>query len=133
MPYLSSLLRRKGRSSCVARRRARIRCANRRRLGTYVVASDLHPHPAMSCVQSVPELDANNLLLGADWALAHGDLGTVAYLTGLLARRAHGSLHVDLLELASLFDRDPERASHKWPLLRARAIDELATTRHAGT
>jgi hypothetical protein len=69
------------------------------------------------------------LLLGADWAMAHGDLGTVAYIAKRLAASAGGVLQSDLLDIAEMFRIDLDRAAHRWPLLRAQAWDALASAR----
>ena len=69
------------------------------------------------------------LLLGADWAIAHGDVGTVAYIARRLAASAGGRLQTELLHIAELCGVDLELAAHRWPLVRARAWEALASAR----
>jgi hypothetical protein len=71
----------------------------------------------------------NKLLLGADWALAHGDIGTVAHLTTQLSSRVSQPLSHELAALAELFRVDLDRATLRWPQLRARISAELSAKR----
>jgi len=75
------------------------------------------------------ELDQRNLLVGADWALAHGDMSTLIYLTQLLADRATGELGTELARLAQQLRDGSSSAYRSWPLLRAQVIDELDAAR----
>jgi hypothetical protein len=65
------------------------------------------------------------LLVGADWALAHGDIGTFAHVSKLLASRTGAALRADLLDLADLCYCDPDLAAKRWPILREQACLEL--------
>lgn len=71
------------------------------------------------------ELDQRNLLVGADWAVAHNDTGTLIYITQLLAERIEGVLGSELAQLAQQLRDGGTSANRTWPLLRAKVIDEL--------
>ena len=81
-----------------------------------------------TCLQHRAGMTAFGLLTGADWALAHGDVETVAHLTQLLAARAEGPLRRDALAVAQLFLLDVDRAARRWPLVRAQLWEELAVS-----
>ncbi|MEJ7597941.1 MAG: hypothetical protein WKG01_08550 [Kofleriaceae bacterium] len=67
-----------------------------------------------------PDPDPGTLLIGADWAIAHGDAGGLAYVAAELGMQFRGSIARELLELAHLCESNFERAANRWPILRAR-------------
>ena len=70
-----------------------------------------------------PEQDPQQpgaLLVGADWAIAHGDAGGLAHVAAELEMHYRGSLARELRELARLCESNFERAANRWPTLRAR-------------
>jgi hypothetical protein len=82
----------------------------------------------MTALTDQPRTRPGALLAGADWALAHGDLGTVTYIVNLLASRASEPLRNDALAVAQLFQLNLDGAARRWPLLRAQLWEELNDT-----
>lgn len=72
-----------------------------------------------------PTQPSSALLVGADWAIAHNDMGTLAHASRQLATRTSPSLRTDLLELADLCERDANLAVRRWPMLREEVCAEL--------
>lgn len=72
-----------------------------------------------------PTQPSSALLVGADWALAHNDMGALAYTSRLLAARTSKSLGEDLMEMADLCERDGDLAARRWPMLRTEICAEL--------
>jgi hypothetical protein len=66
------------------------------------------------------------LVLCGDWALAHGNVGSLAEIAEELAERAQGGLRGDLVEVARLCRTDEVRASRQWFQLRSRLAAEGA-------
>jgi hypothetical protein len=58
--------------------------------------------------------EVSDLLCGADWALAHNDLGTLGALATKLATHVPVPLRKDLLAIAELLVRDPDSAILLW-------------------
>jgi hypothetical protein len=65
------------------------------------------------------------LLLGADWALAHGDADGLAHMVIALSSHARGLLAIELAELARLCGADFDAATRSWPEVRAAVCAEL--------
>ncbi len=68
------------------------------------------------------------LLTSADWACAHGDAETVAYLARQIAERIDEvdvTLHDQLIVIAERYVADEEGASEDWTAVRARLHDLL--------
>ncbi len=62
------------------------------------------------------------LLVGGDWACAHGDIEALSFVAEQLSDRISGPLHGELVELARLCRRDEELAARQWPTLRRRLV-----------
>ena len=73
-----------------------------------------------------PGLSAGALLLGAEWAIAHGDADGFAHIAAELSRRVVGSLERELRELVRLCQLDYGVAARRWPGLRNRVQCTLA-------
>ncbi|HUJ59020.1 MAG TPA: hypothetical protein VLX92_11020 [Kofleriaceae bacterium] len=58
------------------------------------------------------------LAIGGDWACAHGDFGTLAYLARRLSTYVAEPLHCQLAALAELCRSDPGRAVEQWSHVR---------------
>jgi hypothetical protein len=58
------------------------------------------------------------LCVGGDWACAHGDLEALAHVARRLAECTTEPLHCELVELASLCQSDPDRATMVWTELK---------------
>lgn len=58
------------------------------------------------------------LVIGGDWACAHGDAGALGYLARELSEYVAEPLHRELVALANLCDSAPDDAAHRWPQLR---------------
>lgn len=69
--------------------------------------------------------EVSDLLRGADWALAHNDLGTLGAVTTKLSQHVAVSLRRDLIEIATLLVRDPDSAAERWVTARAHVHDYL--------
>jgi hypothetical protein len=61
----------------------------------------------------------SELLHGADWALAHGDLGTLGNVATLLQRFVAVPLRTDLQVVIDLSGSEPDVAILKWVTTRA--------------
>ena len=60
------------------------------------------------------------LLVGGDWAIAHGDAGGLAYVAVELGMHYRGGLARELIELSRLCSSNFPQAARRWPTLRAR-------------
>lgn len=60
----------------------------------------------------------SNLLRGADWALAHGDLGTLGSVASQLTAHVTKPLQRDLCAIAERAPLDPEGAVSLWVVTR---------------
>jgi hypothetical protein len=58
--------------------------------------------------------EVSDLLRGADWALAHNDLGTLGALATKLTAYVAAPLRLELLTIADLLSRDPDGAASLW-------------------
>jgi hypothetical protein len=65
------------------------------------------------------------LLVGGDWACAHGDAETLAHIAGELAPCVAEPLHGQLAEVAVLAHTDPTRAAAAWAQVRRVIHDRL--------
>lgn len=74
--------------------------------------------PSISSTSREPSLE--ELLLGADWAIAHGDAGGLSHVVAELSRRVPVSLRSELIELASLCHVAYDAAAERWPAMRDR-------------
>lgn len=63
------------------------------------------------------------LVLGGDWACAHGDFGTLHFITVKLAQHAKPRLRRRLLDCATACYDNPDRAAAEWATLRTRCFD----------
>jgi hypothetical protein len=63
------------------------------------------------------------LVIGGDWACAHGDFGTLHFIVAKLADHAWPSLRKRLLDCANACYDDPDRAAVEWATLRTRCFD----------
>lgn len=89
------------------------------------MALALHRPGTMKSSVDLKGLEQRNLLVGADWALAHGDIGTLIYIAELLAGRTPGALGSELSRLAQQLREGHDGAYRRWPLIRAQMIEEL--------
>lgn len=62
------------------------------------------------------------LVIGGDWACAHGDFSTLHYIAQRLADIAV-PLRRQLLAFATACYADPDRAARQWATLRTRCFD----------
>lgn len=69
--------------------------------------------------------EVSDLLRGADWALAHNDLGTLGVVTTKLSQHVAISLRRDLMEIVTLLVGDPDGAAERWVTARAHIHDFL--------
>ncbi len=69
--------------------------------------------------------EVSDLLRGADWALAHNDLGTLRVVTTELSLRVAVPLRRDLIEIAELLGCDPDSAAERWVTARGHVHDYL--------
>jgi hypothetical protein len=69
--------------------------------------------------------EVSDLLRGADWALAHNDLGTLGALATKLTAHVTVPLRSDLLTIADLLVRDPDSAARLWVTARSHVHDYL--------
>jgi hypothetical protein len=60
------------------------------------------------------------LLVCGDWAIAHGNVESLAVIADELARRARGGLRAELLEIRELCKSDDGFAARRWYNLRPR-------------
>lgn len=81
----------------------------------------------MAARTNEPTQPSITLLIGADSAIAHHDMGTLAFATRQLALRTSPSLCSDLLELAELCERDGNLAVRRWAMLREGICAELCS------
>jgi len=63
------------------------------------------------------------LVVGGDWACAHGDFSTLHFIGEQLAAHAPRALRSKLLAFAEHCIDDPERAAMEWAALRRRCFD----------
>ncbi len=65
------------------------------------------------------------LVIGGDWACAHGDFSTLHHIAEQLAEHAdnHTSLKRQLLAFANACYDDPDQAAVQWAALRTRCFD----------
>lgn len=73
------------------------------------------------------------LLLGADWACAHGHAGTLAHVVTQLCGCVHGELSAELREFANQCCQGSEHAMQRWGEIAVRLRDQLASDRAALT
>lgn len=69
--------------------------------------------------------EVSDLLRGADWALAHNDLGTLGAVAAKLSRHVAVPLRGDLIEIVDLIVRDPDSAAARWVTARGHVHDYL--------
>ena len=79
----------------------------------------------------MPSLDprhpsAGELVVGADWAIAHGDAGGLAHAMRELGDRMGGGVGERLRALARLCLADYGEAAARWPALRSDLRAELS-------
>jgi len=58
--------------------------------------------------------EVSDLLSGADWALAHNDLGTLEAVANRLTAHVTLPLRAELIGIAELLTRDPDTATLLW-------------------
>lgn len=63
--------------------------------------------------------EISNLMRGGDWALAHGDFGTLATVADQLSSHVGAPLQHALREIASLTQRDLDGAARQWMTARS--------------
>jgi len=73
----------------------------------------------MNADQELP-YNPGALLIGGDWAIAHGDAGGLAYVAVELGMHCRGGLARELIELSRLCSANFQLAANRWPKLRAR-------------
>ena len=73
----------------------------------------------MNADQELP-YNPGALLIGGDWAIAHGDSGGLAYVAVELGMHYRGGLARELIELSRLCSANFQQAAYRWPTLRAR-------------
>jgi hypothetical protein len=76
--------------------------------------------------------EVSDLLRGADWALAHNDLGTLGAVATRLTAHVTVPLRAELLDIAELLVRDPDSAAVMWVKAR-RQVHEYLCDRAEGT
>jgi len=76
--------------------------------------------PSTSSTPREPSLQ--ELLLGADWAIAHGDAGWLSYVATALSRHVPAGLRSELVEFASLCHESYDAAAERWPMMRDRVL-----------
>lgn len=64
------------------------------------------------------------MLVGADWACAHGEVGGIVDVARRLAKRSTGETQAEALAVAELCRTDPELALRLWRALRDRLLRE---------
>lgn len=69
-------------------------------------------------IKADPVRAVGDLLVGGDWASAHGDFGTLRHVAGLLADRVPESLRCECREICACCHTDPDAASARWGHLR---------------
>lgn len=75
---------------------------------------------------SMKELqEVSELMRGADWALAHNDLGTLGAVATQLVDHIAAPLRHDLLTIVDLSRRDPDVAIELWVTTRTSLHDYL--------
>jgi hypothetical protein len=71
-------------------------------------------------LMSMEQLETiSELLRGADWALAHGDLGTLGAVADKLTAHVASPLQRELRSIASEARLDPDHAISRWVHARA--------------
>lgn len=78
---------------------------------------DSLPHISPDAACTVGEL-----CIAGDWAIAHGEVETLAYITQRLAESVEEPLHCDLARLAELARCDPDQAAADWGELKERVM-----------
>lgn len=63
------------------------------------------------------------LVIGGDWACAHGDFSTLHFIAQQLADKAQAPLRRQLLACANACIDDPDDAAVQWAMLRTRCFD----------
>ena len=81
---------------------------------------------------STPETGhaVGELVIGGDWACAHGDLSTLHFIARQLSEHAQPPLKRQLLGCADACYNDPDRAAELWASLRTRCFDPASVTIH---
>lgn len=72
---------------------------------------------------------ANTLLVAGDWACAHNDLGTLAWVAESLAHSSDEPLRHELIRLAHLCHKDAALASERWYELQERLRGQFSAER----
>ena len=72
------------------------------------------------------------LLLCGDWAIAHGNVGSLAVIAAELAQHAHGGLRAELLEIRELCKSDDGFAAQRWYKLRPCMAEDSAFAERVG-
>jgi hypothetical protein len=67
--------------------------------------------------------EVGELVVGGDWACAHGDFSTLHFIGERLATHAASSLKTKLLAFAEHCLDNPERAATEWASLRTRCFN----------
>lgn len=62
------------------------------------------------------------LCVAGDWAIAHGEVETLAFISQRLAEAVAEPLHCELAKLAELARCDPDQAAAEWGDLKARVL-----------
>jgi hypothetical protein len=71
-------------------------------------------------LMSLEELQlVSDLMRGADWAVAHNDLGTLGAVANELVEHISSPLRHDLLTIVDLSRRDPDVAFELWVTTRS--------------
>lgn len=84
-------------------------------------------------LMSLEELQqVSDLMRGADWALAHNDLGTLGAVAHRLVDHIASPLRHDLLTIVDLSRRDPDVAFELWVATRS-ALHSYLCARAEGT
>lgn len=72
---------------------------------------------------SAPEAcTVGELCIAGDWAIAHGEVETLAFISQRLAETVAEPLHCELARLAELARCDPDQAAAEWGDLKVRVL-----------
>lgn len=70
------------------------------------------------------------LVIGGDWACAHGDFSTLHFIARRLAKHAPAQLQGQLLSCANACYDNPDQAAEQWASLRTRCFDPGSVSIH---
>jgi len=78
--------------------------------------------PTLRAITPDEACTVGELCIAGDWAIAHGEVETLAFITQRLAESVEEPLHCDLAKLAELCRCDPDQAAAEWGEIKERVL-----------